>query len=135
MFCKLISQKTITSIIIAASLTTLTGCASIVSGQHQAVSVNTAPVKEAKCSLENSKGKWYVSNAPGSVMVNRSYSDMRVTCEKNGYKKTEKTVASSTKPLVFGNVLFGGPIGAGVDIADGAAYDYPQEIRIPLEKA
>lgn len=34
--------------------------------------------------------------------------------------------------MAFGNLKFGGLIGAGVDIGTGAAYDYPQVISIPL---
>lgn len=42
--------------------------------------------------------------------------------------------ASKTKGMAFGNIVFGGVIGAGVDMADGAAYDYPNEINMNLNK-
>jgi phosphoketolase len=32
----------------------------------------------------------------------------------------------------MGNILFGGPIGAGVDMASGAAYDYPNLITVMM---
>ncbi len=117
------------------SLGTLTGCASIVNGTHQSVSVHTGATKGATCSLENNKGKWYVSNTPGSVVINRSFNDLQINCEKKGYKPSFKQVASNTKAMAFGNVVFGGVIGAGVDMADGAAYDYPTNINVPLQKA
>lgn len=113
----------------------LTGCASIVSGHQQSVSVTTGPVKGAACSLENNKGKWYVASTPGSVVINRSYHDLNVECQKKGFAKANKTVPSSTKAMAFGNILFGGVVGTGVDVATGAAYNYPQEIQIPIEKA
>lgn len=34
--------------------------------------------------------------------------------------------------MAFGNLLFGGVIGAGVDIGTGAAYDYPNLISVPF---
>jgi hypothetical protein len=34
--------------------------------------------------------------------------------------------------MAFGNILFGGVIGAGVDVATGAAYDYPAVIEIDM---
>lgn len=34
--------------------------------------------------------------------------------------------------MAFGNIIFGGVIGVGVDVATGAAYDYPEVISIPL---
>jgi len=113
----------------------ITGCASIVNGQNQPVSVSTGQVKGAACALQNNKGKWYVPNTPGSVTVQRSYQDLHVACEKKGYTPADQKVASKTKGMAFGNVLFGGVIGAGVDMADGAAYDYPNEINLNLQKA
>ncbi|MDR3477231.1 MAG: hypothetical protein P4M14_04295 [Gammaproteobacteria bacterium] len=110
-------------------------CASIVSGTHQPVSIKTTPAIGATCSLENNKGKWYVNQTPGSVTVSRSYHDMHVVCQKPGYKKVEKLVSSNTKAMAFGNVIFGGVIGAGVDVADGAAYDYPADIMVDMRRA
>lgn len=40
------------------------------------------------------------------------------------------SVKSSTKAMAFGNIIFGGVIGAGVDVATGAAYDYPTMITV-----
>ena len=113
----------------------LTGCASIVTGTNQSVSVKTGQVSGATCSLENNKGKWYVNRTPGTVIVNRSFNDLSIDCTKKGYQPVHKNVGSNTKAMAFGNVLFGGVIGAGVDMADGAAYDYPTDIEIPMQKA
>ena len=112
----------------------LSGCASIVSGVNQSVSVDTPPVEGAKCSLQNSKGKWFVPKTPGSVTVQRSYGDLNLHCDKEGYPSVDQKVESSTKGMVFGNIIFGffSPIGAGVDIATGAAYDYPVSIVAPM---
>ncbi|HVY52976.1 MAG TPA: hypothetical protein VHA13_00465 [Gammaproteobacteria bacterium] len=115
-----------------------TGCASIVSGHQQSVSVNTDPVKGANCKLENNKGTWYISSTPGSVTINRSYGNLNVECQKKGYAKISKSVPSSTKTITFGNAflgLVGGPVGGAVDVATGAAYDYPQEIIMPIGRA
>lgn len=105
------------------------GCASIVSGHNQSVSLETRVkqgqvVAGANCKLANDKGTWFVTS-PGSVTVRRSYEDMVVSCEKEGMDAGQASVKSSTKGMAFGNILFGGVIGAGVDIASGAAYDYP----------
>jgi hypothetical protein len=118
-----------------AAITLSTGCASIVSGNHQPVSVETGAVKNASCSLVNNKGTWFVPNTPGSVVVNRSFDEMNVTCQKTGYRTSIVKIGSSTKPMAFGNIVFGGVIGAGVDMADGAAYDYPTIIQVPMKRA
>lgn len=121
--------------ILIAALSALTGCASIVSGTHQPVSVHTGSATGAMCRLENDKGTWYVSNTPNTIVINRSFNDLRINCEKKGYQHSYKQVSSSTKPMVFGNIIFGGIIGAGVDVADGAAYSYPSNIFVPMRRA
>jgi hypothetical protein len=128
--------KKVSSIaLMAITISALTGCASIVSGTNQPVSVATGKLTGATCSLENDKGRWYVNNTPGSVVVSRSYGDLRVNCAKNPYTSGEVNIASHTKPMAFGNAIFGGAIGASVDMVDGAAYDYPNNINIPMYKA
>src|SRR3990167_5002643 len=114
----------------------LTGCASMIGGTQQTVSVETKNVEGADCTLSNNKGIWYIKNTPGSVVVNRSFSDMHIKCEKPGYEVAQKSIASSTRPIVFGNIVFyiAGILGAAVDIADGAAYDYPVPNSIEMRK-
>jgi len=63
------------------------GCASIVSGQNQSISVETLgkqgeAVMSANCKLSNNKGTWFVTS-PGSVSVRRSYEDLLIDCEKD----------------------------------------------------
>lgn len=119
--------------VLAISLTT--GCASIVNGTNQPLSVETRlkgqPVAGANCKLVNDKGTWFVTS-PGSITVHRSKEDMSVKCEKDGIQPGIGAIQSSTKGMAFGNILFGGPIGAGVDIASGAAFDYPSLIQIEM---
>jgi len=123
-------MKKIAAVIIGLSL--LTGCASIVNGTNQSVSVHTGSIQGARCELANDKGKWYVNQTPGSVVVHRSYNDLTIHCQKKGLRNSFKQVASKTKGMAFGNVVFGGVIGAGVDMANGSAYDYPTEIFVPM---
>lgn len=111
----------------------MSGCASIVSGSQQSISVETSPETGAACQLKNDKGDWFVPATPGSVTVHRSYKDMHIDCKKN--KKTgSKVVKSSTKAMVFGNAIIGGAIGAAVDVGTGAAYDYPSLNKITLQE-
>ncbi len=110
----------------------LSGCASIVSGTNQSVAVDTSPTGAA-CTLTNDKGSWQVGETPESVTVKRSYSAMNVTCEK-GKMRGSQSFQSSTKGMAFGNILVGGIIGAGVDLANGAAYDYPSNMYVKLRK-
>lgn len=126
--------QTTVLILLAAQLG---GCASIVNGQNQSISVDTRTednqVAGAYCTLVNNKGTWYVTT-PGSATVNRSFEDMSITCKKDAHAPGVLTVKSSTKAMAFGNILFGGVIGAGVDVATGAAYDYPPLITVTMGK-
>lgn len=115
----------------------MAGCASIVDGEQQSLSVETrhrdVAVTGAQCKLRNDKGTWFVTT-PGSATVHRSYQDMVVECSKAGLPTGWASIKSTTKGMAFGNILFGGVIGAGVDIGNGAAYDYPQVIVVDMGK-
>lgn len=113
----------------------LPGCASIVSGTNQVVSVETrskgATLAGATCKLENSKGVFYVTT-PGTVTLHRAYDDVSIKCEKDTMIPGIATVKSSTKGMMAGNILFGGFIGGAIDAGTGAAYDYPSLITIMM---
>jgi phosphoketolase len=55
-----------------------------------------------------------------------------VSCSKEGFGTESIVVKSATKGMAAGNIIFGGVIGGGVDVATGAAYDYPNLITNPL---
>ena len=120
---------------IAIGVLLLTGCASIVNGHTQTVSVKTTnkgeDVSGAKCSLSNDKGVWYLST-PGSVTVHRSYGELALTCSMAALPDGLATVKSSTTAAAFGNILVGGVIGAGIDVATGAAYSYPDLLLVEM---
>ena len=115
-----------------AVVTMIAGCATITTGQNQPVSVETPGCQGATCKLSNDKGTWFVSTTPGSATVQRAYGDMTVTCEKGDYRSNPYIVKSSTKGMAFGNIIFGGLIGAAVDAGSGAAYDYPTLITVGM---
>jgi hypothetical protein len=109
-----------------------------VNGSNQVVSVETKLKNEqvvgANCKLDNGKGIYYVTTS-GTVTVNRAYDDMQVKCEKDGLPTGIAAVKSNTKAMAFGNILFGGFIGAAVDAGTGAAYDYPPLISVIMGEA
>lgn len=127
-------KKLIATLMFVSSVSLLSGCASIVDGTSQNVSVETPPVSGAICSLKNNKGKWFIGNTPGTVVVHRSNEALLVKCEKVGYQKAIKSFQSTTKAMIAGNIVFGGLIGGGVDAADGAAFRYPGDMQVPMKK-
>ncbi len=111
----------------------LSGCASITGGTQQSISLETkkdaAVVTGAECELVNGKGKWFIAT-PGSTQVQRSNDPLLITCKKQGYEAGRASVESIVRAGMAGNIIFGGLIGAAIDHASGAAYDYPNLIQI-----
>ena len=128
-----LSKSTLALAILA---TMSSGCASIVSGTNQPISVETklkgSPVVGAYCKLNNDKGTWFVTT-PGSITIQRSVQNLDIKCDKEGTEPGLLSVKSSAKAMAFGNILLGGPIGAGIDVVTGAAFDYPNLIPVEME--
>jgi hypothetical protein len=112
----------------------LSGCATITKDANQSVQIETyskdnQPVAGVKCVAQNDRGQWNTS-APGSVSVHRSSQNLLVNCEKEGEQPGKGTVVSRVNGGMFGNIVFGGGIGAIIDHNKGTAYTYPSWIRI-----
>ena len=126
-----------TAIAAMLAVASLSGCASIVNGVNQPISVETRlngePLVGAACKLSSNKGTWFV-NTPGSVTVHRGFQDLVVECTKSGVPTSNDLIASSVKGMAFGNLLFGGLIGVAVDSGNGAAFDYPELITIDMSR-
>lgn len=113
----------------------LSGCASIVGSTLQPVTVKTfkddVEVAAAQCTLTNDSGSWMVTT-PGSVTIKKSTEDLVIVCKKEGSVSGTLTVSSKANGGVWGNILFGGVVGAVVDSANGAGFDYPQPLMVIL---
>jgi hypothetical protein len=116
---------------ISLAAVSLSACASITKGTSQSISINTAPVQGANCTLQNPTGTWTVVS-PGAVTVPRTKHDINVKCEKSGYLAGIGTLKSGTQLMSAGNLILGGVIGLGVDAATGAMNDYPEQITVTL---
>lgn len=113
----------------------VSGCASIMEGKNQAVSVQTyekgAAVSAANCSLTNDKGTWFVTT-PGSVVVQKSYGDLMATCNKDGHEPGITVFSSTANGGAWGNILAGGGIGYIIDRSNGTGFNYPSMLSIEL---
>lgn len=122
-------------IVLAIFLLMLAACATITDGVNQKVTIKTPPVTGAACDLKNNKGHWKVTKTPATLTIRQDSGDLLVSCYKSGYQSTSKKFKSSTKAKFFGNALMiGGTIGAGIDIANGAAFKYPDVLLVPMQK-
>lgn len=113
-----------------------TGCATITKDANQAVQIETYSksnelITDANCTAKNERGEWSTKST-GAVNVHRSGENLIVKCDKEGHESGNGTVISRANGSMFGNILFGGGIGAIIDHNKGTAYSYPDWIRIIL---
>ena len=112
------------------------GCASITGTTNQSVSVQTVDaagkeVTGSACELNNNKGKWFVTS-PGSTTITRSNDNLLVLCKKEPSDLGRASVVSAIKGSMFGNIIFGGGIGAIIDHNNGSAYEYPTFFQVQM---
>ena len=116
----------VASLIAAVSMC---GCASITKGTTQAINVDTANCgKPTVCTATNKKGSWEFT-APGPVTIEKSDDPLVIRC-KDGVDYVTRTIAPDDDAMVWGNVLFGGVIGAAVDSSTDAHWEVPPSITI-----
>lgn len=114
----------------------LNGCATITKDANQSVQIETyskdnQPITGVKCSAKNERGEW-TTTTPGSVSVHRSGNNLLLNCEKEGDQAGRGTVISRVNGGMFGNIIFGGGIGAIIDHNKGTAYTYPSWVRVVM---
>jgi hypothetical protein len=128
-------MKNIYIIALFSMLVLSTGCSTLTGdGTSQNLSVMTytpdnKDLDGAKCELKNDEGSW-TGVTPTSVMVHRSNKDLMVNCSKEGYKDARANVVSKTKSNMWGNLIFGGGVGAIIDHHNGSAYQYPPVLKL-----
>ena len=126
-------MRLIFTILASAFLVLTTGCASITGSKNQPVSITAiceaVQVTGASCTITNDKSVGYVTT-PGTAFVNKSTGDLSVSCTKSTATSNPSIVKSSSNANIWGNLLVGGPIGAGVDAMTGAGFDYPPSVNV-----
>ena len=120
---------------ICIASTFLTGaCSSITQSETQALALTASyeskPV-EANCQLKNDKGSWD-AKTPSNVTVRKSNEDLEVTCKKEGMPDGILKAVSRAAGSMFGNIIFGGGIGAIIDHSKGTGYDYPNQLPVKM---
>jgi hypothetical protein len=128
-----INLRCLCLVIVSLASLQLSGCASITGGTQQSISVETkkdaSAVPGAECEIINGKGKWFIST-PGSAQIQRSNDPLLITCNKSGFDTGRASVESIVRAGMAGNFIFGGLIGAAIDHASGAGYDYPNLVQV-----
>ncbi|MEE9302296.1 MAG: hypothetical protein V3U84_00785 [Thiotrichaceae bacterium] len=127
-----------THAILAAGVLSLSGCATITSDGMQNISVATqnlsgTAVKGANCTLKNDKGDWKVTS-PGTASVHKSSADLIVECKKSSSDDGTVRAISRAGAGMYGNIIFGGAVGALIDHSKGTAYNYSDNLVVVMGK-
>ena len=121
-----------TGILFGLMCISLAGCATITQGTTQLVHVTSTP-QGAACSLTRQGTPLAgVRQTPETVTVPRSVYNIDVECQLPDGQKGYALLKTTLTPMVAGNVLVGGLIGAGVDAASGAMNQYPESITVSI---
>jgi hypothetical protein len=109
-------------------------CSTITQSENQSLALTATyqgkPV-EPTCQIKNDKGNWD-AKAPTNVMVRKSNEDLEVTCKKEGMPDGLLKAISRAAGSMFGNIIFGGGIGALIDHNKGTGYDYPDQLPVKM---
>ncbi|MBY0310586.1 MAG: PEGA domain-containing protein [Phycisphaerales bacterium] len=129
MFTNAISiMPTAAGLILLCSLGLFTGCATIVNGKTQDISVSTVP-PGATVMIDGQQ----TLITPSKVALRRN-KDYVFTISKDGYQTQVVPVTGVLSGWLLGNLVFGGLIGGGVDAATGAGFTLtPESIAIVLQ--
>jgi hypothetical protein len=106
------------------------GCANMVRGTTEPITIESPNCPGAVCTLQNKKGTWTVTT-PGSIVIPRSDDPLKITCEKDG--QTLSVIGDSgvsTGAVVGDALLFG--IFSGINAATDAHREYPDIIVVPI---
>ena len=101
-----------------AILSSCIGCATLVGGGGQRVSIDSN-VHGADVIFNGV----LVGRTPFNGVVKRSESG-QVEIRMRGYRRVVTTFGSSIRPLFFGNIISGGFFGSSTDYGTGAMYEY-----------
>ncbi len=120
--------------IAALCVVMVSGCSTITQSGTQVVALTSVyegkPV-QAACTLTNDKGSW-VALTPANVYVRKSNEDLDVVCKRGGVPDGLLKAVSRAAGSMWGNIIFGGGVGAIVDHSRGNGYDYPNQLPVKM---
>lgn len=109
------------SIIVILTLSLfLQSCASIINGSRQKVKIDSFP---SGATIIVSGQEMGVTPTKINLSRKKSYS---LELEKDGYETESAYITKQFNGWIWGNLIFGGPIGAIIDFGTGASYSFVQ---------
>jgi len=130
----------ISSSLVVASISLLTGCASIVMDSAHPIKVETRTVdgqvvNGATCTLTNDHDDPDMSMTSGdSIKVRRSRRNLEITCRHPPDPDAKATAISRANAGMFGNILLTSTLGLIIDHYRGTGYTYPTWVQLVFGK-
>ena len=118
--------------VVLAVTALLSGCASLLEEDTQEVNVRFMCAEKhlvATCYLNNDKGRWRLST-PGKATVINDTSQLEISCKAPFIPSFTVSVMPMPSMGMLGNLLFGGVVGAAVDVYNNSGMKYPENIDI-----
>jgi hypothetical protein len=125
-----------TALAVAFAVSCLGGCASIIDGTTQEISVVSNPPGANCVFYRQDQPIGTVMNTPGMLTVKRRKYDITIKCDKPGYSQATYLNHSGTSAMIAGNIAADLILTAGissiVDSANGADNRYDPVVNISL---
>lgn len=123
-------MKRCIAIILCISITFITGCATVMCGPNQKVSVSSDPTN-AVVNVDGTSSY----ETPTTVNLARK-TDHTLIFTKEGYRQERIVLMHVISGAVAGNILAGGLIGWGVDAMTGSQFKLvPETVHVVMRKA
>lgn len=112
-----------------ALVLTLGSCATVITGKHDLLDVNSSPPGASFTTNTGVKG-----TTPAKVEVPDDV-DVEFRFELPGYADGTCTSAKYMSGWVWGNILLGGILGLIIDFASGGIYTHDRDVHVTLAPA
>ncbi len=111
----------------------LGGCASIVEGTSQQITVNTDPQGAACELMRDGQVISKIARTPAEITVQKTKHDITIACALEGFAESTRINESGVEEMTAGNIILGGLVGWAIDSATGADNEYDDSVLIVLE--
>ena len=118
--------------VVLAITALLSGCASLLEEDTQEVNVRFMCAEKhlvATCDLKNDKGRWRIST-PGKATIISDTSLLEISCKAPFIPSFTVSARPMPSMGMLGNLLFGGVVGAAIDVYNKSGMKYPENIDI-----
>jgi hypothetical protein len=112
----------------------LSACATLVTDDHQEISIKSDP-PGATCLVEQGgNGLGTVEPTPGTIYVGKSRHDIAINCSLAGFYNGAAVLQPRFQNWTFGNIIYGGSLGLLVDTSSGAINEYPRAVTVLMHR-